>query len=729
MIYSPWIGNLVLGERLGNYGTVKFLLDEDAALAHETFRVEVQIAAPEHSPQEFEVEVFTNLNRRDFVKLYEPLEAACDPSSSYWMNYPMEYTRRHYDNLVYAVELPVTHCGAYRLTARYKRKGQDTWWWCNQYTPSPGAAYHRDCALVVSPAKTSRLSIYEANALTVEAMRGGDYQNRSTLDDFLPEADFDDFNPFNLHYVRETIGFNTLWLMPVFPITRWRWDTRSHAWAKNDSPGSPYATRDYFEINPWLADDDKDGLPLQNEKDRCDRAIKLFQDVVASGQKNDLEIFLDLAFNHAGRDVCYGQGGVDLNICTPEEQGNWIRESRPGWCTRGSEFHHGYTIPRYREPAENNFSCAVFAPADRLMEHQWYDANVDWFFGDYSCLGPKIGHAQHFGVYDPKGHAEDERDLFYTNLEEKTETAELWRYFAWLLPYWLEKTDNRLAGIRADFAQGLPNRLWEYIVNSTRKKRWDFIFLAEVLDPPAIQYRINKVFDVLTTLWHSCFRDDDVSMNELFGILEGEAQLFGPNAVVMHNGTSHDEHGNPNMWAMVARYAVAAASYGVPMVYMGQPLGLADKLDFQTQWTNMYDAWTRDCPDREPVAQMYRRINNAREQRSCFHTPLRYFLPLQSGGFHGRIFSVARWKALEDSDAVVLVFVNLNVRGTESGWFAIPRSIRLHGQYQVFNLVADNPSAGLWDRPRTAEDIYQQGVFVKFYYPNETQFLELVAID
>lgn len=35
---------------------------------------------------------------------------------------------------------------------------------------------------------------------------------------------------------------------------------------------------------------------------------------------------------------------------------------------------------------------------------------------------------------------------------------------------------------------------------------------------------------------------------------------------------------------MAARYAVAAASYGVPMVYMGQPLGVPYKVDFQNSW-------------------------------------------------------------------------------------------------------------------------------------------------
>jgi hypothetical protein len=719
MSYSPWIGNLVVGGRLGNYGTVKWLLDEQSpASTAQTLEIEVQIAGSGVSPDAFEVQVFTNLNRRDFAKLQEPLAESENPASSYWLAYPMQFVGRYYDNLVFKVTLPVTHCGAYRVTTRYRRVGQSDWWWQNQFSPWPGDVNHRDCAVVVSPAKASALSLYEANALTVEAMQGGDYQNRSTLDDFLPEADFDGFNPFDLGYVRNTLGFNTLWLMPVFPVTRWRWDPQGNVWASNENPGSPYSARDYFSINPWLADDATSA-----------RAMELFQRVVNLGHDMGLDVFLDMALNHAGRDVCYGQGAVDLGLVTSEHAGDWIREVHPTWCTRGSEFYGNYTVPHYREFARDGYSCAVFAPADRLMEHRWYDANVDWYFGNYSALGPKPGVAQSFGVYDPQGNAEDERDFFYTNLNEATDTANLWRYFARILPFWLEKTQQRLAGIRADFAQGLPNQLWEYLINVTRQSRWDFVFLAEVLDPPGIQYRLNKVFDVLTTLWHGKFRDNDLTMGDLFGIFEGEASLFGGQAVVMHNATSHDESGNPNKWAMVARYAVGAAAYGASMVFMGQPLGLANKLDFQSQWTNLYDAWVRDDPERAPVAEMYRRINRARADNAELRGAARYFLNLMSGGFHGRIFSIARWASAASTDSVLLVFVNLNPWGTEAGNFAIPRSIRLNGKYQAHNLVADNPTAPLWNVARDANDIYDQGVYVLFHYPNEVQFIRLQSVS
>lgn len=719
MAYGAWIGNLQVNGRGGNYGTVKLQLDETMTGESPTrLGVTVEIAGFETAPDAFEVELFTNLNRRDFVKTHEPLADSGGPTS-YWMPWRMSFTGQSFDNLIFSAELPVTKCGAYRITARYRMTGTDAWWWHNDFSPRSNDRLQRDCAVVVSPAKAARSRLYEANALTVEALAGGSYENRSTLDDFLSIHDFDAFNPFQLTYVNNELGFNTLWLMPVFPNTQWRWDRARWQWAPNDNPGSPYSSRDYWSINRWLADN---AAPA--------RALELFRMLFDEAAVVDLDVFIDLAFNHAGRDVIYGAGGVDLGFCTMQEQEQWIREHHPAWCTRGTAFVDGHSVPHYREAADSDFACAVWAPTDRLNEHVWDDANVDWFFGDYAALGPKPGRAADYwgnpvSHYDPKGNAEDESDLFYTDLSANGETEKLWQYFGYILPYWIEKSGGRLAGIRADFAQGLPNQLWEYIVNRTRKARWDFIFLAEVLDPDVIQYRLNRVFDVLTTKDHHLYRQEEVRMSDLFASLEQESNLFGGEALIMHNGTSHDEGGNADKWAMAARYAVTAAMYGCPMVFMGQPLGLADKLPFRDSWANMYRAWSDEIPGREAVGRMYLRINQARETTAELREPKRYFLNLSGGGFHEEIFSVARWRDEGETDAVTLVFVNLNVRYGNTGNFAIPRTIRLSGNYQVRNLVADDPHRQLWGAPRSNGNIYENGILVVFTLPNEVQYLKL----
>ena len=154
------------------------------------------------------------------------------------------------------------------------------------------------------------------------------------------------------------------------------------------------------------------------------------------------------------------------------------------------------------------------------------------------------------------------------------------------------------------------------------------MFLAEALDPDVIRYRVNRHFDVLTTVDHWLYRNNGVTMSQLAGSLENEAQLYGYNAAVLHNGTSHDEEGNGNAWLMMARYAVAAASHGVPMVYMGQPLGVPYKVDFQNSWQDVKWFWDGANPQ---VFGLYGRINEARRvhpalrstQRLLPHAPVR----------------------------------------------------------------------------------------------------------
>ena len=88
----------------------------------------------------------------------------------------------------------------------------------------------RDMAIVVSPRKVLSLTLYEVNPYVVEATTGAAGQQHSTLEDFT-DHDQDGYDPFNLPYVRNTLGFNTLWLMPIFPNTANAWTRgRGGAW-------------------------------------------------------------------------------------------------------------------------------------------------------------------------------------------------------------------------------------------------------------------------------------------------------------------------------------------------------------------------------------------------------------------------------------------------------------------------------------------------------------------
>ncbi|MBL8529126.1 MAG: hypothetical protein JNL68_15675, partial [Burkholderiales bacterium] len=90
---APWMGYLNVYDpnwnqgHAGNYGTVKYFLDESAG---ETVPivVDVQVYADGKPPHDLEVQVFSNVNRRDFAKVFEAAGDAGQPTS-YYLTYPM----------------------------------------------------------------------------------------------------------------------------------------------------------------------------------------------------------------------------------------------------------------------------------------------------------------------------------------------------------------------------------------------------------------------------------------------------------------------------------------------------------------------------------------------------------------------------------------------------------------------------------------------------------------
>ncbi len=689
-----WIGNLVAGNRLGNYGVIKVFLDESRN-EKVTLPVTVDLKAAGLSTRDLEVEIFTNLNRRDQARVFEPAEDA-NRAESYFVSHRMDFEKRVGDFYRFSKSLEVNRCGVYRMTARYRVKS-DSWNWSNRY--SVNLTTQRDMVVVVSPKKALGLSIFEVNPLAVEATEGGGFDKRSTFEDFT-DHDTDGFDPFNLSFVRNTLGFNTLWLMPIFPVTKLRWNDLDKRYEPNFSPGSPYAARDYWSVNETLS-------AKNTQADARQELVYLVDQAEGLG----LNVIIDVAFNHAGHDAVLGQGAVDLGFVSEAEKTRTVKSVRPAWATRGFDYHQNAT---------SESDAAAFAPVDRLGEHKWMDAGLDWYFGNYSDLGPKPERGD-----TSLGGALDERDLYFTDLSRDESVREVFEYFGYILPYWLKVTDNKLDGIRADFAQGLPMRAWEYIVNKTRQQKWDFIFLAEVLDPDPILYRVNRAFDLITTLYHGDLRSNELTTARVFDIQQKENEMYGPNAAVMHNGTSHDEVPNPNKWVMAARYAVCASLYGVPMAYMSQPLGIGHKVNFESAWSDIKSFWDTADP---ALFAIYQRINRAREEHPALGSGNNYYLGRRDTGLKDdNVFAVARWDDTSgDKRDIVLSLVNLRDAGTPPVTFGIPRSLPLgNTRYQAYNLASDQPTRGIWATPRTAGDLQQNGLEVRFSYPNEIQLLQL----
>jgi glycosidase len=768
----------------GNYGLRRFYLDE---LLKDAGEITVKFK-PNTAPGAIvsNVEVFTNLNRRDFAVLEEDRARVTTTSTdTYFRAYAMTGPD---GGGYYTATLPVNRCGAYRLQVRYKVNG-------GEYVYYTDHAQRRDCAIVVSPKKALTANMYEVNPLIVEA-KDNTFEGRSTFLDLVndpsipEEAGGYDGRPDALnkdHYA--ALAVNMLWLQPLHRIGVDGRDTNPDTDAPFD-PGSPYAVQDYWSVAPMLGRDNTAG-----------GALAEFQTFVDRLDGWGVDVMMDGTFNHSAPDVIMGQGAADLGF--GYEQTAEIRDANHRWYAK-----EGFPA----QQAESRSDIAI-AP-DRNDFGNWTDVR-EFYFGNYDTLVKAKGAQNPDKSYPDNAHKFEfllERDEFFGHTPE---TRQVWEYFAYYPIYWLEKSGHPrgtpkeesykgIDGLRCDFAQGLPSQFWEYCINKTRSVKWDFLFMAESLDGfrevagslrHGVGYRSARHFDILNEnivfYWRDSFfgydpngdnpgRQGNFSTGETFVAYDRRRQAFD-NVTLLNNLVSHDEvFPHNDVWSLAYAYAQTAAMDGIPMILYGQEAGAQNsangyaastgifgpinearnfgqyELNFGKRipnfkvYNNMKSIWeSRGLDDGLGwnVQDFYGAVNKARAASPALKSQNVYFLNLlqEGGGFENSMFAVGKVQepgvSASEQD-VVFVFVNNNYRGNPApaGVFdlsgAVPGGsanyfgIERQKNYNIRDLVSDDPEAFVWDTPKTGAELLDQGLYVGLPYGEKhAQFLKLVDVD
>ena len=782
---NPQMWTVVDGnEADANYGLRRFFLDEVAG-DQEQITVRVQ-PNPGGTNQVTAVELFSNLNRRDYVKMpgdEDPDDVTTTSLDTYYKAYAMAEV----ESGVYAVTVAVNRCGAYRINARWQINGGSAW---HYYTDN---GLRRDCAVVVSPKKALNTSLYELNPLTAEAT-SDQFSGRSTFRNMVLD-DGDRPNGISTNKLKQ-LGVNMIWLQPIHPIGTVGREIDATTSLPYD-PGSPYAVQDYWQVNSVLGDPN---TPAQ--------AMTEFTNFVASYDAHGIGVMLDGTFNHSAWDCQIGQMGVTMGLKNAQgitvNPTSLISAVRAAWYSKRND----YGNPATYFNTTNDTDIAV-AP-DRIDFGKWSDA-AEFFFGTYDCLVQKPAADTNWtwssSWYSRYLREDDLFEGFKTDA-----TRELWEYFAAYPVYWLEKTGHPagtpknqsykgIDGLRCDFAQGLPSLFWEYAINKTRSVKWDFLFMAESLDGfrevagtkrHGVGYRSSRHFDVLNEnilyLWRDDFFDyrtyaDQTENNPnrstalIWNAFDARKNAFEMSPVLL-NLISHDEiFPTDDQWSLVYAYAINAAMDGVPMMFYGQENGaqnnaaeygartdFADGISpnnnfarYETNFgksiphfkrfnhmTNIWNAgWSAD------IRATYGRLNRARENSPALRSQQNYFLAdTTSGSWNPDIFAVAKIQSPAVSAAtqdVVFAFINNNFRADYSragsfrlnatnaagaNWFGIqPTHV-----YNVVDLAATNPTTMLWDAPgQTGSTLIANGIYVGFqsnatWSGGQAQFLRLLDI-
>ena len=769
----------------GNYGLRRFYLDE---VAGDTASLTVKFRPNADSAAVSDVQVYSNLNRRDHAVLEENPSTVTTSSNTYFRAHAMSGPDA---NGFYTATLPVELCGAYRLQVRYKVSG-------GNYIYYTDNGLRRDCAIVVSPKKALEINMYEVNPLIAEA-KDTTFDGRGTFldlvnDSSIPgEAGGYEGRPDALnknHYA--ALGVNMLWLQPIHPIGIDGRDTNPKTGQPFD-PGSPYAVRDYWSVAPMLG-----------RANTAASADSEFQTFVQRLDQWGVGVMMDGTFNHSAPDVIMGKGAADLGITT--NAGQEIRDFNPGWYAK-----EGFP----GTPAASKSEIAI-AP-DRNDFGNWTDVR-EFFFGDYDALVKEKGTQNADKSYPDNAYKLAfllERDEFSGHTDT---TRQVWNYFAYYPIYWLEKSGHTsstpknqshigIDGLRCDFAQGLPSQFWEYAINKTRARKWDFIFMAESLDGSrevagnsrhGVGYRSARHFDVLNEnivfYWRDTFfgypanggagTPGNPKTFDTWKAFDDRRQSFD-NVVLLNNLVSHDEvFPHNDVWSLAYAYAQTGALDGIPMILYGQEAGAqnskagygASEANFGAinatnnsaeyeqnfgknipnfkVYNNMASIWNNRTADELKLQTFYGRVNKARLAAPALQSQNVYFLNKKQvgGGYDANIFAVGKvlnagQSAGTPGQSVVFAFVNNNPRvntnvaasfdvnaagpGGSGNYFGILAT----RTYNLRDLLSDNPTANVWTTDKTGTEILTDGIFVGL--PNtaastgsyQAQYLQLVDVS
>ena len=749
-----------------NYGLVRFFLNELAGDEEEITVLFEPNAGTGNTVSD--VELFSNLNRRDFAVMpgdEDPNSITADSADTYYRAYPMT----DLGGGVYSVTLTVKKCGAYRINARYKINGSSYYYFSDN-------ALRRDCAVVVSPKKALQNVMYEMNPMFAEATNA-DFYGRSTFEDMY-KVNTDRPDRISTNVLRN-LGINLIWLQPIHPIGTEGRDTDPVTGTYYD-PGSPYAVRNYWKVNSVLGDPSTE-----------DQAMTEFTNFVNAMDGIGIGVMLDGTFNHSAWDCQIGQPAVDMfGFSDPS---SYIRDTAPSWYSKLNNY--GQMATYY-----GSMSTKDIAPApDRIDFGKWYDA-ADFHFGTYDCLVQK-SPADTNWAWSSEWY--NRYLLEYDKLEPLSNaTRQLWQYFAYYPAYWLEKTGHPegtpksesykgIDGLRCDFAQGLPSEFWEYTINKTRSVKWDFLFMAESLDGyrevngskhHGVGYRSSRHFDILNENLVYYWRDNFFNQYNGGGSSTGAPnRTTSPtqtkfndrkeafrNVPILLNLTSHDDvYSTYHQPSILYAYAEVAAMAGVPMIMYGQEAGAQNhyatynrdgQIDPKNNFTYyesnfgksivnfkryncMTSIWAQGEAWMGNLREDYGRICRARRNSPALQSQNDYFLMTTSGGKDESIFAVAKYEAAGVSAAtqdVVLVFVNNDCQATNRRSNVYTLDGALFGiedskYYNVVNLLGNNPTNLIWSAPGLLGSNIKTNFYVELHgnvwATNEWQIQYLKLID
>lgn len=380
---------------------------------------------------------------------------------------------------------------------------------------------------------------------------------------------FSAFTPLALSKIKE-LGVTHVWYTGVIEhATKTDYTMfgirKDHSAVVKGKAGSPYAIKDYYDIDPDLADN------IQNR-------MSEFEDLVKRTHEAGMKVIIDFVPNHVAR-----QYFSDAREPFVEDLGQTDNVSKAFDVNNNFYYLLGQTLTlRFDPQREEDFAYSEF-PAKVTGNNHFdaYPSQNDWYETVKLNYGVDYMHggACHFNTI-----------------------PNTWEKMLEILLFW---ADKGVDGFRCDMAEMVPVEFWNWVIPQVKKVR-DVIFIAEVYNPD--EYR-NYIYT-----GHFDYLYDKVGLYDTVrAVMCGQApasnishcwqSLEGIQKNMLNFLENHDEQrvasdffagdARPGIPGMIVS---AAMNTNPVMIYSGQELGErgmdAEGFSGRDGRTTIFDYWS-----------------------------------------------------------------------------------------------------------------------------------------
>lgn len=315
--------------------------------------------------------------------------------------------------------------------------------------------------------------------------------------------------------------------------------------------GSPYAIKDYYDVNPDLA---------VNVPDR----MKEFEQLIDRTHGKGLKVLIDFVANHAARSYksdAKPEGVLDLG----EEDDNTVgfKPNNNFYYLPGQSFQvpKGYIALGADTLCPTKDQTFIEKPAKVTGNDQFTPSpGVNEWFETVKL---------NYGV-----DVQNNRKTYFDPVPDT------WIKMKDILVYWAEK---KVDGFRCDMSEMVPVEFWNWVIPQVKAVNPEIIFVAEIYNPAQYRNYIHtgkfdflydkvQLYDTLRFLMAGKRSTKDI------GVIQ--KSLTDINSNMLHFLENHDEQrlaspdflGNP--WKAVPAMVVSAfIDQGPVMIYFGQEVG------------------------------------------------------------------------------------------------------------------------------------------------------------